>query len=101
MSKISSDVSLLREKTLWIDKKGRMLFIHRRSFEGFGAGLTCVDVEILIISPFELVTRPYKEVADYIRTGKMKYFGDAVDCSGNPSVQQARFATPTIDSSRQ
>lgn len=95
MSKVSSDIALLREKTLWVDKKGRMLFIHRRSFEGFGAGLVCVDVEILIISPFELVTRPYKEVADYIRNGKMKYFGDAVNCSGNPEIQLNRLKQPS------
>ncbi|MCF0071306.1 hypothetical protein LZD49_12565 [Dyadobacter sp. CY261] len=90
-NKTTSDVCMLREKTLWVDKKGRMLFIHRRAFEGFGPSLVCVEVEILVISPFELVTRPYKEVASYIETGKMKYFGDATQLSGDPEVQLKRF----------
>ncbi|SEI39745.1 hypothetical protein SAMN05216327_101224 [Dyadobacter sp. SG02] len=72
----TSDVHLLRKKTLWEDEKGRTLLIIDKGFEGWGPTFKWSEVEFFILNPITFVRRPYDKMANLIRAGRMKYIGE-------------------------
>jgi len=74
-----SEVTLLREQTLWKDSKGRILFIYRRWFKWSDKGHVADDIDIVVLDTLTLTRRPYSEVVALITDGKMKYAGTMID----------------------
>jgi len=74
----TSEVRLLREKTLWKDRKGRTLLIFQRWYQGGGADYRCVNVDIFLIEDQTLINRPYSEVVKLIQAQKMTFLRDVV-----------------------
>ncbi len=70
------EISLLREKSLWLDVKGRLIMVYQRRHQGGGADYRCVNVDILLLGKLTIMTRPYDELVALIRAGKMKYSGE-------------------------
>lgn len=70
------EVCLLREKSLWLDVKGRLILIYQRYHQGGGADYRCVNVDIVMLGQLKLINRPYDELVALIRAGKMKYSGE-------------------------
>ena len=69
-------ISLLREKSLWIDVKGRLIMVYERKCQGGGSDYRCVSVDILMLGQLTLLNRPYAELVQLIQDGKMKYSGE-------------------------
>jgi hypothetical protein len=69
-------VSLLREKSLWIDVKGRLIMVYQRWHQGGGPNYRCVNVDILMLGQLKIINRPYDELVKLIQDGKMKYSGE-------------------------
>lgn len=72
----TTSISLLREKSIWVDVKGRTMLIFQRWHQGGGSDYRCVDVDIVMIETMTIITRPYLELVELIRIGKMKYKGE-------------------------